>query len=383
MTDIAPMEDSASSLETCPYCGVSVPPGTFCGNCGSHLFNAGGRSRFHHFAASPTEHVFRMAVVSTLFPRLPRRHAHIFRETLVVGVFVVILLASLRLYTPALVAAAVLLPILYLLYLYEVEVREPGWLTNLLATIGIGAVLGVGYSLGFGHVVKFALDGHGTRQGPLFSGVLLPVVAQVLMLVGPLLLLRRVNFREALDGLSLGVTSALGFTGAAVVTEYWHSLTVPLLGASSVSTQEISGLLRAAILAAVVNAATTGIITTCLWLRHHGRSRKRHDHLLLRLPAAVAIAFVVQIALGIATYYVTSLLLVVIIWLIAAAALLEWVRLTVHHALLEEGEELVIGAPSTCLECHHLVPTMYFCPNCGAARSAAPKHTRPLIGASE
>jgi hypothetical protein len=129
-----------------------------------------------------------------------------------------------------------------------------------------------------------------------------------------------------------------------------------------------------------VNAATTGIITTSLWLRHHGRSRKRHDHLVLRLPAAVAVAFGFQVILGVATYFATSLLLVVIIWVIASALLMEWVRVTVHHALLEEGMEHVIGEPSACPECHLLVPTMCFCPACGAARSAAPKHTRPLTG---
>jgi hypothetical protein len=319
-----------------------------------------------------------MALVTTLFPRLPRRHAHLFRETLAVGVLLVILLAALRLYTPTLIAAAALLPILYVLYLHEVEVWEAGLATNLIATFGIGAALGVGYSLGFGHLVKVSLDG--TRQGPAFSGILLPVVAQLLMLIGPLLLLRRTHFAEALDGLSFGVTSALGFTLASVVAGYWHTITAPLLGASSVSTEEIAGLLRATILAGVVNAATTAIFTTCLWLRHHGRSRKRHDHLLLRLPAAIIIAFGFQVVLGIATYFITSLLLVVILWLVAAAILLEWVRLTVHHALLEEGAEVVIGEPSACPECHLLVPTMYFCPACGAARSAAPKHTRPQIG---
>jgi hypothetical protein len=319
-----------------------------------------------------------MAIVTTLFPRLPRRHAHLFRETLAVGVLLVILLAALRLYTPALIAAGSLLPVLYFIYLYEVEVRKAGLITNLIATFGIGAALGVGYSLGFGHLVKVTLDG--TRQGPAFSGILLPVVAQLLMLIGPLLLLRRARFAEALDGLSFGVTSALGFTLASVVAGYWHTITAPLLGASSVSTEEIAGLLRVAVLAGVVNAATTGIVTTSLWLRHHGRSRKRHDHVVLRLPTAVVIAFGFQIVLGIVTYFTTSLLLVVILWLIASALLLEWVRVTVHHALLEEGAEVVIGEPSACPECHLMVPTMYFCPACGASRSAVPKHTRPQIG---
>jgi hypothetical protein len=373
-------DTSEESLETCPYCGEDVPTGAFCGNCGAHLLDDGGRSRLHHFAASPTEHVVRMSVITTFFPHLPRRHAHLFRETFIVGVLIVILLSSLRLYAPALIAAVVLLPVLYLLYLYEVEVWEGHSLAVIAGTFGVGGLLGVGFSLGFGHVVAFTLNG--TRQGPFFSGVLLPVVGQLCMLVGPLLFLRGRKTNEALDGLTFGVASALGFTLTSVIAGYWHVLTAPLVGDITTTTQQIAGIVRVAILAGVVNAAATAIITASLWLRHHGRSRKRHDHTVLRLPAAVIVAFVFQIALGLITYYVTSLLLTVIIWAIGAALLLVWLRVTIHHALLEEGSEHVIGPPSACPECHHLVPTMYFCPMCGAARSAVLKPTRPAIGPS-
>jgi RsiW-degrading membrane proteinase PrsW (M82 family) len=320
-----------------------------------------------------------MTVVSTLFPHLPSRHAHLFRETLGAGVLIVVLLGALRLYTPALLAAALLLPVLYILYLYEVEVYETEPWKVLLATFGVGAAFGVGYTLGFGHVVSATLNG--TKQGPLFNGVLLPVLAQVVMLVGPLMLLSRPQLDEALDGLTFGVSSALGFTLAAVIAGYWDTLTAPLLGAASISTEEIAGVFRAAILAGLVNAATTGTVAASLWLSHHGHSRRRHDHVLLGLPAAVLVAFGAQVALGLVSYFVTSLLLVVVLWAIAAAVLLVWVRVCVHHALLEEGAEHNIGELSACSECHRLVPAMYFCPACGVARSAAPKHGRPQAGA--
>lgn len=368
------------SLEECPYCGELVPTGTFCGNCGAHFSDAGGRSRFNQYAAAPHEHVFRTSVISTLFPHLPRRHAHIFRETLVVGVILVVLLGALRLYTPALLAAALLLPILYILYGYEVEVYETEPVAVLLLTFGVGAALGVAYALGFDHVVKATLNG--TRQGPLFNAVLLPVVAQAAMLVGPVLLLPRARFYEVLDGLSFGVCSALGFTVASVITSYWHILTAPLLGNSSTSAEEIAGILRVAILAALVNASTTGTVSASLWLRRHSRSRRWHTHILLGLPAAIIVALVWQVALGFTSYYVTSLLLDVILWAIAAAALLVWVRISMHNALLEEGAEHIIGDPSACPECHRLVPTMYFCPSCGVARSAAPKPSRRAVAPS-
>jgi hypothetical protein len=358
-------------LQECPHCDELVPAGPFCGNCGAHFYDPGGRSRFSHYAAAPHEHVLRMAVISSLFPHLPRRHAHLFREAFTAGLVVVVLLCAVRLYTPAVLAAALLLPVLYLLYLYEVEVYQSEPLLVLLATLGVGAAVGTGFTLGFGHLQGATLNGH--ERGPFFDGLLLPAIAQVAMLAGPLLLVRRPQFDATLDGLSFGVSSALGFTLASVVCGYWGTLVVPLQGAANISTDELTALARAAVLAALVNACTTGAVAASLWLRQHGRSRQRHQHVWLGVGPALAVAFAAQVGLGLAVYFVASLLLVTALWGIASAVLLVWLRLCLHHALLEEGAEHRVGEASPCPECHRLVPTMCFCPACGVARSAAPR----------
>jgi rRNA maturation endonuclease Nob1 len=64
---------------------------------------------------------------------------------------------------------------------------------------------------------------------------------------------------------------------------------------------------------------------------------------------------------------------------VTAAALLLYLRVVIHDALLVEGAEHEIGADSLCPECHRMVPTMQFCPSCGAARAAAPKQTRVRV----
>jgi hypothetical protein len=129
------------SLEPCAHCGARVPAGVFCGSCGAHLTDLDENSRVHNHAASPHEHVARVAVVSTLFPHLPHRHAHVFCESLLAGVLVVVLLGALRLYAPALVLAAALLPVLYLLYVYEVEVYETEPVAVTAATFVAGALI--------------------------------------------------------------------------------------------------------------------------------------------------------------------------------------------------------------------------------------------------
>ena len=66
--------------------------------------------------------------------------------------------------------------------------------------------------------------------------------------------------------------------------------------------------------------------------------------------------------------------------LIATLALLLYVRLVIHQALLVEGAEHEIGPEAPCPECHRVVPTMAFCPACGAARAAGTKQGRTRAG---
>jgi hypothetical protein len=318
--------------------------------------------------------VHRVAIVSTLFPHLPHRHAHVFREVLLAGVAAVVLLAALRLYTPATVLAAILLPVLYVLYLYEVEVYEEEPVPVLAVTFVAGIVLGAGYSLVVDRLTS-GLSFAGSDAGPLVTGVVLPVVMQILMVATPLLLLSRSHFDETLDGLTFGVATALGFTVAMVVTGEWHLLTTSLRG-TGVPADSVLRIVRAGIIAEVVNATTTGLVTATLWQRRHGRARGRHASTWRALPASALLAVLVQVGLGLASFFIRDLLLLVVVWTVVAGLLLVWLRVVLHHALLDEGAEHQVGPASVCSECHHLVPAMLFCPVCGVARSASPKHMR-------
>ena len=191
MTD-QPGAGDTPELVTCNHCGAPVPHGAFCGSCGAHLGEGGSRHRATAYAAAPHEHVVHSSVVTTLFPHLPHRQSHVFREALIAGVAVVVLLAALRLVTPATLVAVLLLPVLYLLYLYESEVYETEPVRVLGLTLVGGGVLGWVYVLIADHLSTATLTG--TKQGVLVTGVLLPVVAQALMLAGPLVLLTRRRF---------------------------------------------------------------------------------------------------------------------------------------------------------------------------------------------
>jgi len=96
--------------------------------------------------------------------------------------------------------------------------------------------------------------------------------------------------------------------------------------------------------------------------------------------AAIVVAFAAQVALGLVSYYIGSLLGLVLLWAFAAVLLLIWLRVLLHHALLDEATDIGVGPLSPCPECHRMVPAMNFCPACGVHRQAARKQDRVTEG---
>jgi len=361
-------------LVVCPHCESSVPQGDFCGHCGAHLATA-DTSRRHAFAAMPNEPVVHFNVISTLFPHLPHRRGGPFRWAMVAGIGFVLLLVALSLYAPATAAATALLPALYLLYLYEVEVyqHEPWILIG--ATMVAGAILGFALTtLVGGAASDLRLTGD-TKSTLLLEGIGIPLVAQTLMLAGPATLyFGRSGYREPLDGLTFGASSALGFSLASELTALWPLISGPLVGSGDPVDWALR-LLRLGILVSLVNASTTALITASFWLRRY--DRRRSDRAPeVSVPATLLVGYGVQLLLGLLTLALTGLVALVLVWTLAAIALMLYVRQVIHQALLAEGPAHEIGPDSQCPECHRIVPTMQFCPHCGAARAAAPRSTR-------
>lgn len=364
---------------TCANCGREVPPGHFCGRCGARL-TAADPTRRNAFAAAPAESVLNLNLITTLFPHLPHRRGGPFRWALVIGAIVVVALLALRLDAPAATLATCFLPALYLLYLYEVEVYEnEPWLV-IGGTLVLGGVLGFTFASFEGDVTqRLNLTGD-TDNAFLVSAVATPLVSQLLMLAGPLLLfMYRRRFTEPLDGLSFGAASALGFTVTSALTALWPLLSGPLVGSGPQDDWALR-LLRIGLLVSIVNASTTGMITASLWLHRHDRERALRVAWPWNLFTAMVVALGAQLALGMLSFVVPDLLTLVVIWALAAALLLIYMRLVVHHVLLEAGSEMTIGPEGPCTECHRVVPSMAFCPACGVSRLAAPKHSRPQPG---
>jgi hypothetical protein len=356
---------------------MTVPEGDFCGHCGAHLTTASATRR-HAFAAVPSESVAHLSVISTLFPHLTHRRGGAFRWSLIGGSALVVLLAAMHLFAPATAVATFLLPALYLLYLYEVEVYESEpWLV-IGVTMVAGAILGFAFTTTLGSALA-QLDITGDSSTAfLLAGIVVPIAGQALMLVGPLFLyMFRSRLREPLDGLTFGAASALGFTLASSLTAVWPLIAGPLIGIGSPVDWALR-LLQAGILISVINASTTGLITASLWLHRYDLRRSRgawYANILTTLVVALG----AQIVVGALSFVIPDLITQVVITALATVALLLYLRLVIHRALLAEGAVHEIGPDAPCPECHRVVPTMLFCPACGVNRSASSKHSRPQV----
>lgn len=391
MSEMAGLEALAATFVdpprvVCPRCGDEVPTGSFCGACGAHVEPASrvaARLRADAFSAAPSEHLSQPSLVSTLFPHLPHRSHAFFCWALAGLAAVLVVLGSLRLEAPVIAVAALGVPLLFQLYLAEVDLYEEQPWAAMLLVFSVAAGAGVGYSLWTGPVVANALAAApGAAVLPArwwLAGILVPVGAQALMLLPAVL--ARLSLRparESLDGFALGAAGALGFVCTDTLTRLWPALA----GGIRPTGQSASGVLTEGLLQGItiplVAAAGSGLLVAAVWAPR--RASPVHQGRLLTSPAVVlAVVIAVQAGLGIADLWRPGDAALLGLHAAAALVLLAALRVGLHLVLLDEAHEVGIGGPRICPHCRHVVAAMPFCSHCGAAARSSSRRTRSAL----
>ena len=277
---------------------------------------------------------------------------------------------------PAIATAAFLVPLLYLLYIFDVDVYGDDAVLVMCFTFGLGIVTGVIWAVFTSHdltamVIQHAMTGTSIKDDIVF-GILLPLGAQVLMLVGAAAAYLWNQYDEVLDGFSAGVAGALGFTLASTMYNLWPELTQGMVSSAPVVNQTLL-LLGRGILIPLIAGSATGLIAGAAWLRRsRARSLQAHGW-TTSLAAVIPFVAVMWAFLGLVNLLVESLAVVVAIYGAVAFVLVLAVRVALHHMLLAEAVDVRIGPDMVCMHCHHSVPRMAFCGTCGVATRATPK----------
>jgi hypothetical protein len=389
LSPVPPAQAQPVPAEECPHCGNIVPTGLFCGACGAHLSHPGdrlARRRPHSYAAFPDEPVFHLSLVSSLFPHLAHRRAATFRLAAAVLVGLLLLFSATDLEAPVVAVAALGLPLLFQLYVYEVDVYEDHRAGLSALTLLAGAALGVGWALLGGPVVASALAPslvhHLIGGKSVEAAVVVPTIGEILMCVPMVaaVLSRRSLLQngEPLDGFALGAASALGFTFAAILTNMASILSGGVFPGRTFVSLGSEALVRG-LAEPVTAAAATGLIGLSLW---RWLSPGTRSTWLASPLVALVVALAVQIGEGFADQARLDDIPLLLVHLAGAGVLLLALRAGVHGVLLAEERAVTAGPPRVCPHCHHLVPAMPFCPACGVAEGATPKRHR-REGASE
>src|SRR3954447_1409083 len=373
-----------SEVVTCNQCGYSVARMRYCIRCGHPLDDEYRGERVRRkdaYAANPGEPVRAIAFTSTLFPQLPRADMQVFRNALMLGAALVVVLAILGAFPLAVPTAAVLVPLLMVLYLWDVDVYEDEPRIVLGATMLWGAVTGAICSVVI-HALPSSTGGFGVNASALLiGGVVVPLVTGALMLIGPLFLLRWRRFNDVLDGATFGAASAVAFVGAKLLidsTSMWSGGLRPGGDAG----QWVVKLLSLGIIEPLIAAGAIGAVAGAFWLRYRAPVADRHGLGLIGNPfIALLGGALLLVVSGLARTALNANLTLGVELVVLVLALL-WLRTVIHFGLLEEANELEIGPVIRCRNCGTDTPHHTFCGNCGVSLAALPRRARPHAAAA-
>ena len=182
-----------------------------------------------------------------------------------------------------------------------------------------------------------------------------------------------------MDGFTVGAAGALGFVAASTLTRLWPQLSSGVRASSRGAESVLEEGLLQGVTVPVVAACGAALIAATVWLV---RRDAVHGGRWTTSPViALGLVLGLQIGLGVADLWQPRLVVLLAVHAAAAGLLLLVLRIVLHFVVLHEQHDVVVGPPHVCAHCHHVVPTMPFCPHCGfATRSASRSHRRGLAG---
>lgn len=366
----------------CQHCGRETPEGNYCVWCGARLqAGEGARRRSQAYAASPNEHVLAPSPISTFFPHLNTHRTQQTGGLLLLLVVGLVALGFARLLPISTVLAALIVPLIYLVYFYEVEIYEDEPIAVILGTFVAGGVLGAVFSvLTYRSTLSLITPGRapGTNYY-LVVGVLWPLIIQALMLVGPLALffLRRKPSHDMLDGMTFGVASGLGFAAAQSIANSWVLITgAPQLAGNTDPWGLALRTIPISLLVPLLYAATTGLICAAIWLRADPTPPARPLSLLTSIPFSVVVAVIALIIPAIGTAAWGGQWRNILWYGLVLIAIMIILRQALHTGLIDKAASIGHGGTLRCPHCGASVADVPFCSNCGMSMRSVDRRAR-------
>ncbi|CAA9322297.1 MAG: putative membrane protein [uncultured Friedmanniella sp.] len=333
----------------CPRCRAALPAvAHFCQVCGLDQ-RSGDTDRRHSFAAKPDEPVASFALISSIMPRGAGQRPQTYRLALTVSLAVALVAAIFGAMPIAVLVAAFAIPVVYVVYLYDVNLWEdeplPVTALAFLLTGGLALVFTVLWTFLRGPVpfAPTGLDGTlsaAPRLGTfLLVAVLVPVVGELIRQVGPVMLASRPQFDDLMDGLTFGVVSGVAYACFDTLVRHWDLLTGGLQDQNAglwASLVFLEGFVKP-----LVMGTATGL--ACAEFSGLGRG---YDGFTPRYVRAVLLAVLANVAYQVGTYLFsfvgspTLAVLLSVLWgLLILGVLILRLRTVLHTGLMEAALE--------------------------------------------
>jgi RsiW-degrading membrane proteinase PrsW (M82 family) len=364
---------------------------------GAQLGTGADGERKNSFALQPGEPVASFNVLSSLMPLASGTAPQTYRWALGLGILIPVVAGALGFLAFAFVAAALVVPAAYVVYLYDVNQWEDEPLWVVLGAIGAAAALGVGFTflwhaglLG-NDLSTVDFDGHGSGgirwTSFLVLVLLVPIVGEVLKEVGPILLARRPKFDDMIDGLTFGVAAGAAFAAAETIVVNRGLFSTFGQVDSPNSGFWVSLILSAAVVKPIVYGAATGIAVASFSGLGAGYDGFRPGY-FRGLAEAVGANILFQGGLFFsARVEGTTGAVIGLVWgALIAAVLVVRLRYVLHYAVLEAALEAASTGTTSkdaavgtayCPSCEMpLVAGANFCVACGTSVRAGNKVTR-------
>ena len=373
----------------CTRCHADVPAAAhFCQVCGLDT-RADDGARRTSFAAKPNESVVSFNLVSTIMPRGSAVRPMTYQFALGLALLATVIAGATGALPIAVMIAAFAMPIVYIVYLYDVNM----WEDEPLLVTGLAFLL-TGVLGGFWTWLWLTWRGPLTMGAPfddtaplpsvtgfLLAAVLAPVIGEVIRQLGPVILAARREFDDLMDGLTFGVISGVGFATADTLVKHWPLVTGGYAGSADAATW-ISLLVLEGFVKPLVMGTASGI--ACAEFSGLGEG---HDGFTPRYFRALAEAVGANVLFAGGTYLLGFLgnqalaLVLSILWGLAILAVLVIrIRTALHRGLMEAALESTARARSAgpglefCPSCEMpLLPDAEFCSNCGVSVRATAK----------
>ena len=355
-----------------------------------------GGERKQSFALQPGEPVASFNVVSSLMPLASGSAPQTYRWAIGLGILIPVVAGALGFLAFAFVAAALVVPAVYVVYMYDVNQWEDQPVGVVVGAIGGAAALAVGFTFlwhaGILGDDLSPVDIDGTESGIRWTSflvlvLLVPIVGEVLKQVGPILLARMPAFDDMIDGLTFGVAAGAAFAAAeTIVVNRGLFSTFGQIDSPDAGFW-VSLILSAAVVKPIVYGAATGIAVASFSGLGAGYDGFKPAY-FRGLAEALAANILFQGGLFFAARLDgTKGAVVGLVWgALIAAALVVRLRYLLHYAVLEAaleasstGTELKDAARGTayCPSCEMpLMAGANFCVVCGTSVRAGSKVTR-------